>query len=404
MTELPKSADSRPRAEAIPRTELPTHCKAGRGVIVHARALTVDPGVEIGDNVRLVGDSVHLGAGVRIARGTDIRAGAVSIGPGSEMAEHVRVLCADRFFIGPAGRVSARADVVARSFDAGRLLYLGPHSAVGYGGTLESTATVRLGDRVTIGPHNILNANCPIEIGSDVGSGCYVSIWTHGYHFGHSVLNGYATAFQSVRVGDRVWLGYHCSLMPGVEIGDECIVAAGAVVTKSFPARRLLAGVPAQVKKEFTQAPLGAARALETVCEVLADWCRELAWKGATVVPATERAARRWTVDWAGRRRVVELWERTADGLSAGTAVDHDRIVIALDGEPVPDTLGHPLFVLRRGQLQGPSDELVEDLRDYLRRRTLPCGDDRTFSSITPLAFRRLTEATGTPEAEEVDV
>ncbi|WP_327416440.1 DapH/DapD/GlmU-related protein [Streptomyces sp. NBC_01233] len=373
----------------IPRAHPPADCVVGQDVVIHAHELTIGPGVRLDDGVQLVGDRIHLGRNVHVGAGADLRAAHLSIGENSEIAAGVKVLCADSFSTGPAARVCNGVDIVARSFGAGRLLYVGPHSTVGGGGTLESTATVRIGDRVTIGPHNLLNANCLIDIGSDVGSGQYVSIWTHGYHFAHSVLDGYSTAYEGVRIGDKVWLGYHCSIMPGADIGDSCIVAAGAVVAKSFPPRRLLAGVPAREKATFEQPPLTDDQAMYEVRQALAAWQRELVWKGAI----TDSSDERWSVTLSGCTRVVELWQDAAVATSSDRAAE-DRIVVALDGEPQTSADGPPVFVLRRGLLLGPTDELVEDLRDYLRRRTMPCGDTRTFTSITPLAFHRLQQAT----------
>ncbi|MFF3689982.1 hypothetical protein [Streptomyces sp. NPDC002187] len=373
---------------AIPRAHPPADCIAGQNVVIHAHELTIDPGVRLDDGVQLVGDRIHLGRNVHVGAGADLRAAHLSIGDNSEIAAGVKVLCADSFSTGPAARICAGVDIVARSFDAGRLLYVGPHSTVGGGGTLESTATVRIADRVTIGPHNILNANCLIDIGSDVGSGQYVSIWTHGYHFAHSVLDGYSTAFEGVRIGDKVWLGYHCSIMPGADIGDSCIVAAGAVVAKSFPPRRLLAGVPAREKAAFEQPPLTDDQAMHEVRRALAAWQRELTWKGLI----TESSDDSWSVHLPGGTRVVELWQDAAPA-TAGDRPAEGRIVVALDGEPRTSADGPPVFVLRRGLLLGPTDALVEDLRDHLRRRTMPCGDTRTFTSITPLAFHRLQQA-----------
>lgn len=47
-------------------------------------------------------------------------------------------------------------------------------------------------------------------------------------------------------VGDRCYLGPGAKLVGGVELGDDCVVGAGAVVTRSFPAGSVLVGVPAR--------------------------------------------------------------------------------------------------------------------------------------------------------------
>lgn len=56
--------------------------------------------------------------------------------------------------------------------------------------------------------------------------------------------------FKSVYIHDNVWLGANVTVTPGVVIGENAIVAAGAVVTKNVPANTIVGGVPArQIKK-----------------------------------------------------------------------------------------------------------------------------------------------------------
>lgn len=50
---------------------------------------------------------------------------------------------------------------------------------------------------------------------------------------------------KEVVIGNNVWIGTRVIIMPGVTIGDNSIIGAGAVVTKSFPPNSILAGVPA---------------------------------------------------------------------------------------------------------------------------------------------------------------
>lgn len=49
-----------------------------------------------------------------------------------------------------------------------------------------------------------------------------------------------------IRIGKRCWIGANAVILPGVELGDDVIVGAGAVVTKSCPAGVIVAGVPAR--------------------------------------------------------------------------------------------------------------------------------------------------------------
>lgn len=52
--------------------------------------------------------------------------------------------------------------------------------------------------------------------------------------------------FGQIRIGNNVHIGINAIIMPGVTIGDDCIIAAGAVVTKSVPSGEIWGGVPAR--------------------------------------------------------------------------------------------------------------------------------------------------------------
>lgn len=54
-----------------------------------------------------------------------------------------------------------------------------------------------------------------------------------------------------VKIGDNVWIGMNAVILKGVIIGDNSVVAAGAVVTKSIPANTIAAGNPAVAVKKF---------------------------------------------------------------------------------------------------------------------------------------------------------
>ncbi|MEM7709623.1 MAG: acyltransferase [Pseudomonadota bacterium] len=82
-------------------------------------------------------------------------------------------------------------------------------------------------------------------IGVHVGEDSYVAfearILTHDRTRG---------LYSHTRVGRNCFIGGRSMILPGVEIGDNCVVGAGAVVTKSVPARSLVAGNPARVLRE----------------------------------------------------------------------------------------------------------------------------------------------------------
>lgn len=376
---------------------LPDSAHLGDGVRIFAHIVQIGKDVSIGDHSVIVGDEIRIGDDVSIASGCEIRAASVSIGARSEIHAQTQILVADEFRTGDAARISRDVKITCRTFCAGHLLYMGDGATVGYGGTLSSTSSVRIGNRVTIGQHTILNANFPIEVGDDVGTGSYLAIWTHGYHFGHGPLDGSQVAYAPVRIGRNVWLGFHVTVLPGVSIGDNSIVAAGSVVTRDLPPDVLAGGVPAKVRKPLDRRVVAGREAHAALAHVLRAWRTELEWKGCAVETVRDdEACVELVVDFAegsDRARVLLLGDgEPVPSPGAGESL----VIVSIDeraGLEAPDAGSTTFFVLRKGELRGHSSPIVEDLRDQLRRHAMPCGDKYCFSSIEPKAFARLRRA-----------
>jgi len=83
--------------------------------------------------------------------------------------------------------------------------------------------------------------------GIEIGQG---TLWAAGCSFitaNHSFKNLKENQKGGpIKIGDYVWIGAHCVILPEVIIGDYCIVGAGSVVTKSADSHLILAGVPAK--------------------------------------------------------------------------------------------------------------------------------------------------------------
>ena len=54
---------------------------------------------------------------------------------------------------------------------------------------------------------------------------------------------------KDVKIGKKCFIGARSVVLPGVTIGDECVVAAGSIVTKDFPSNSVIAGNPARIIK-----------------------------------------------------------------------------------------------------------------------------------------------------------
>lgn len=112
------------------------------------------------------------------------------------------------------------------------------------------------GIKTRIGRNVFVNQGCRfndiggIEIGDDVMIGPNVGLHTAGHPVDPARRRSGITA-APIRIERNVWLGASSLIMQGVTVGEDSVVAAGAVVTRDVPARTLVAGVPAAVVRQI---------------------------------------------------------------------------------------------------------------------------------------------------------
>jgi maltose O-acetyltransferase len=116
------------------------------------------------------------------------------------------------------------------------------------------------GTRVSIGARTFVNYDClmldvaPIAIGSACQLATRVQLLTATHPIDPEPRRiGWESA-EPVVIGDNVWLGGGVIVCPGVTIGDDTVVGAGAVVTRDLPSGVVAAGVPARVVREIGDA------------------------------------------------------------------------------------------------------------------------------------------------------
>ncbi len=86
--------------------------------------------------------------------------------------------------------------------------------------------------------------------GVEIGEGTIIAPGVKIISANHDFSDyGKHTKTEPVRIGENCWLGVDCIILPGVQLGNNVIVGAGAIVTKSFPDNCIIAGVPAKIIK-----------------------------------------------------------------------------------------------------------------------------------------------------------
>lgn len=91
----------------------------------------------------------------------------------------------------------------------------------------------------------------PVNIGNNVMIGPNVDIYTVNHPMTAQGRRKYMAKGFPVTIGNDVWIGGKVSIMPGVTIGNNVVIAAGAVITKDVPDDTLVGGVPAKVIKKL---------------------------------------------------------------------------------------------------------------------------------------------------------
>lgn len=133
-----------------------------------------------------------------------------------------------------------------------RIFSLGDYSVIeSFACINNAVGDVIIGDHTRIGLHNTIIG--PVDIGSHVNlaQGITVSALNHNFSDASKRIDEQGVSTTPVTIEDDVWIGANAVILPGVTIGEHCVVAAGAVVTKDVPPHSLVAGVPAKVIKKI---------------------------------------------------------------------------------------------------------------------------------------------------------
>lgn len=92
----------------------------------------------------------------------------------------------------------------------------------------------------------------PVNIGHNVMIGPNVDIYTVNHPMTVQGRRDYKAIAKPVNIGNDVWIGGKAAIIPGVTIGNNVVVAAGAIITKDIPDNSLVGGVPAKVIKKLS--------------------------------------------------------------------------------------------------------------------------------------------------------
>lgn len=118
--------------------------------------------------------------------------------------------------------------------DYGYNIHVGDFFYANHGTVITDGARVTFGDHVFVAPH------C-----------CFT---TAEHAIDPEMRKAGVEIAKPITIGSNVWIGAHATILAGVEIGDNTVVGAGSVVTRSLPANVVAVGVPCRVLRSITPA------------------------------------------------------------------------------------------------------------------------------------------------------
>ena len=146
-------------------------------------------------------------------------------------------------YIGPACYISG-----LKFFNIGRFVRIYP------GARIEALGgEVNIGNNVSIGQSLHLVSSRRVTIGNNVtiSANVFISDTAHSYQeLDRHIINQRLEVNETV-ISDNCFIGYGAAILPGSNLGKQCIVGANAVVNGVFPDYSVIAGIPAKIIKRY---------------------------------------------------------------------------------------------------------------------------------------------------------
>ncbi|MDS0526243.1 sugar O-acetyltransferase [Clostridium sp. SHJSY1] len=139
---------------------------------------------------------------------------------------------------------AARENVIRKLFGS-----VGQNPSIGPGFNCDNGENIHVGDNFLTNYNVTILDIAPVNVGDFVMIGPNTLITTVGHPLSPMGRRKHLGISKPVNIGNDVWIGGNVTVLPGVTIGNNVILAAGAVVTKDIPDNCVAGGVPARIIK-----------------------------------------------------------------------------------------------------------------------------------------------------------
>ena len=277
----------------------------------------------------------------KVGKNTEVNANNIQIHETVEIGNNVKINC-DNIKLGKFCKIGDNVEISCTSFESDSFLFMWKGVEIGRGGCYGVNSTVKIGKGVGIFEDTIINPSEPVEIGDYCGIGAEVMIWTHGAWL--DITQGFPADFGPVKIGNNVWLPARSIVLPNVTIGNNVVIGINSIINRGLPDGCFAAGSPCKVIKENVYPKkLSEDEIRKMVEDILSDWKVLCDKKGIT-------------------RSIKVQYENGKIYLNQS----HFETIYSIDDRII----------------EGHTNDVSEDLRDYLRRRGIKFFTNKGFRSI----------------------
>lgn len=193
--------------------------------------------------------------GWMMLRGVVFSVGSIRISKSVFVGRSVKVL--EKRFVSIGEKTKLHDNVYIDALSQHGVI-LGSNVVLGRNSRIECTGSIiaigsgiKIGDRSTFGSDCYFGAAGGIVIGEDVVAGQYIRFHAenHNYDNLELLIKDQGETHKGIKIGNNCWIGAGAIFLDGAELGDGCVVAANAVVTKGFGENSVIGGVPAKIIK-----------------------------------------------------------------------------------------------------------------------------------------------------------
>ena len=267
--------------------------------------------------------------------------GELFLGKNVQIGENVEVNCTEKFYLGDNSIIGDNVKINCTSFTADEYFYMMDGCEVGRGGSKGPNSKVEIGKNVGIFERTIINPSDKVTIGDNTGIGGEVMIWTHGAWL--DITQGFPADFGPVHIGKNVWLPARSVVLPNVSIGNNVVIGINSIINRSLPDGCFAAGSPCKVIKEKVYPQELSDEQLKNIAnDIISDWLTLIQYK---------------------TNRVYDVY------------YSDKKIILNSNNETT-------IYDIVDKTMDGGSNSISEDLRDYLRRRGIKIYTGRLFKSI----------------------